>query len=216
MIAESSTELNLNLHDPDVKLMLAVQQDDASAFESLMLRYQGRVLSLLRHIVGDRDLAEDLTQDVFLRVYRARKGYKPGAKFSTWLFTIANNVALNALRTRKRRPEVQLGIRQNDTNRSDPLLLAEDSILAASSTIPTRHLDRLELKQMVQLAIEALSERQRMAVLLHKFEGMSYVDIAEVMEMTPQGVKSLLCRARMNLRDTLHAYVQRGDRVKEP
>lgn len=215
MIAQSSAEINLNLNDPDVRLMLAVQQDDASAFEELMLRYQARVLSLLRHLIGDRDIAEDLTQEVFLRVFRARKNYKPGAKFSTWLFTIANNVALNALRTRKRRPEVQLGVARNDATRSDPLMLAEDTILASSGTIPARRLDRLEMKQMVQLAVEALSDRQRMAVLLHKFEGMSYIDIAQVMEMTPQGVKSLLCRARMNLRDLLQAYVQRGDKVKE-
>lgn len=212
MISDSSA--NLNLQDPDVRLMLAVQQDDASAFEELMIRFQGRVLSLLRHIVGDRDQAEDLTQEVFLRVYRARKSYKPGAKFSTWLFTIANNVALNALRTRKRRPEVQLGVSRNDATRSDPLLLAEDSILAGSSAIPTRQLDKLEMKQMVQLAVDALGERQRMAVLLHKFEGMSYIDIAQVMDMTPQGVKSLLCRARMNLRDILESYMEKGKKVQ--
>lgn len=211
MIVESSAEINLNLRDPDVRLMLAVQQDDATAFEELMLRYQGRVLSLLRHIVGNRDLAEDLTQEVFLRIYRARKTYKPGAKFSTWLFTIANNVALNTLRSRKRKPEVQLGVSKNDASRSDPLLLAENSILASSSTIPARRIDKLELKQMVQLAIESLGERQRMAILLHKFEGMSYIDIAEIMDMTPQGVKSLLCRARINLRDVLQSYVNRGE-----
>lgn len=216
MIAESSTELNLNLRDPDVRLMLAVQQDDAAAFEELMLRYQGRILSLLRHIVGNRDTAEDLAQEVFLRVYRARKSYKPGAKFSTWLFTIANNVALNSLRSRKRKPEVQLGISKNDASRSDPLLLAENSILASSGAIPTRRVDKIELKQMVKLAIESLGERQRMAVLLHKFEGMSYIDIAEIMDMTPQGVKSLLCRARINLRDALQAYMIRGNLPLNP
>ena len=83
--------------------MLQVRDDDAQAFEELMLRYQNRVLSLLAHLVGRRDLAEDLTQEVFLRVYRARKRYVPGAKFSTWLFTIAGNVASNALRTKSRR-----------------------------------------------------------------------------------------------------------------
>ena len=76
-----------------------------------MLRYQSRVLSLLAHLVGGRDLAEDLTQEVFLRVYRARKRYIPGAKFSTWLFTIAGNVASNALRTKSRRKEVRLAPR---------------------------------------------------------------------------------------------------------
>lgn len=215
MIAESSTQLELNLNDPDIRLMLAVQQDDASAFEELMLRFQGRVLSLLRHLVGNRDTAEDLTQEVFLRVYRARKNYKPGAKFSTWLFTIANNVALNALRSKSRKPEVQLGVSRNDASKSDAILLAENSILASSGMIPARRIDKQELKEMVRLAIDSLGERQRMAVLLHKFEGMSYIDIAEIMEMTPQGVKSLLCRARINLRDALQAYMQRGERPQE-
>lgn len=214
MISESSVKLNLNLQDPDVRLMIAVQQDDAVAFEELMLRYQGRILSLLRHLIGDRDLAEDLTQEVFLRVFRARKTYRPEAKFSTWLFTIANNVAFNALRTRHRRPEVQLGFARNDASASDPLLAAEDSIPASSATIPTRRMDKLEMKQMVRLAVAALGDRQRMAVLLHKFEGLSYVEIAAIMDMTPQGVKSLLCRARLNLRDSLQAYMQRGETVQ--
>ncbi len=216
MISESSASLtaNRNLHDPDVQLMLAVQRDDASAFEELLLRYQGRVLSLLRHIVGHRDLAEDLTQDVFLRVFRARQSYQPGAKFSTWLFTIAHNVALNSLRSQKRRPEVQLGIsRHHDAPEDDTLIMAEDSILASSGAIPTKRLERLETRQMVQLALNALNERQRMAILLQKFEGMDYAEIAQVMEMTPQAVKSLLCRARLSLRDILQAYIQRGDNV---
>ena len=95
--------------------MLQVRDDDAQAFEELMLRYQNRVLSLLAHLVGKRDLAEDLTQEVFLRVYRARKRYVPGAKFSTWLFTIAGNVASNALRTKSRRKEVHLAPRPSDS-----------------------------------------------------------------------------------------------------
>ncbi len=209
---ESST--NPNLRDPDVQLMLSVQNDDAAAFEELMLRYQGRVLSVLRHLIGNREQAEDLAQEVFLRIYRARKNYHPEAKFSTWLFTIVNNVALNAIRSRSRKPEVQLGTATNP-NESGPMTSAEEMIMASSGAVPARQLDKLEMRQMVQLAVDALGERQRMAVLLHRFEGMSYIDIAEVMEMTPQGVKSLLCRARMNLRDALQPYVQgEGHRVK--
>ncbi len=202
--------------DPDVKLMLAVQRDDASAFEELMLRYQGRVVSLLRHLVGNRDQAEDLTQEVFLRVFRARKSYVPGAKFTTWLFTIAHNVALNALRSRQRRPEVQLGFSRNniDMTESQAVTAAEESIVASSGTIPARRLERLETRQMVRVAIEALNEHQRMAILLHKFEDMSYADIAEVMDMTPQAVKSLLCRARLSLRHSLQMYVHRGESVQ--
>ncbi len=213
-IVSTVSSANPNLRDPDVQLMLSVQQDDAAAFEELMLRYQGRVLSVLRHLLGNRDQAEDLTQEVFLRVYRARKTYNPDAKFSTWLFTITNNVALNALRSRHRKPEVQFGAASPGPNESGPMNNVEDSIMASSASVPSRQLDKLEMRQMVQVAVDALGERQRMAVLLHKFEGMSYLDIAEVMEMTPQGVKSLLCRARMNLRDALQPYMQGGERVK--
>ena len=89
--------------DPDVRLMLEVRDGSAAAFEELVLRYQGRLVRVLEHLVGGRDLAEDLAQEVFLRVFRARRQYVPGAKFATWLFTIANNVASNALRDRSRR-----------------------------------------------------------------------------------------------------------------
>ena len=205
---------NPNLQDPDVQLMLSVQRDDAAAFEELMLRYHGRVLSLLRHQMGNHDLAEDLTQEVFLRIYRARKSYHPDAKFSTWLFTIMNNVALNALRSRQRKPEVQFGSVASASNDSGPMSWAEDCITASSGLVPCRQLDKLELRQMVQIAVAKLNENQRMAVLLHKFEGMSYIEIAKSMQTTPQAIKSLLCRARMNLRDSLQPYMQGGERVK--
>ncbi len=198
------------IHDPDVRLMIAVQNDDATAFEELVLRYQGRLVSILRHLVSDPDQAEDLAQEVFLRVYRARKNYQPGSKFSSWLFTIANNVALNSLRTKRRRPESQFALVRGDPAQSGENRTMGDMIQATSGTIPARALDNLEMKQMVRLAVESLGERQRMAVLLHKFEGMSYAEIAEIMEMTPQGVKSLLCRARMSLRDLLQPYIEQG------
>lgn len=186
--------------------MLQVRDNDAQAFEELMQRYQNRVLALLTHLVGSRDLAEDLAQEVFLRVYRARKRYVPGAKFSTWLFTITGNVASNALRTKARRKEVHLEPRPND---SAPHSL-DAMALAASGMMPTRQLDKAELCAAVQQAVGMLSDRQRMAVLLAKFEHFSYVDIGAVMDMSPQAVKSLLSRARLNLRESLQPYLERG------
>ncbi len=206
MSVSDSTAERYTLADPDVRLMLQVRENDAQAFEELMLRYQNRVLSLLAHLVGSRDLAEDLTQEVFLRVYRARNRYTPGAKFSTWLFTIAGNVASNALRSKSRRKEVNLAPRPND---SAPQSL-EAVALAASGMMPTRQLDKAELCNAVQQAVGSLSDRQRMAVLLAKFEHMSYVDIGSVMDMSPQAVKSLLSRARTNLRESLQPYLDRG------
>src|ERR1043166_3730753 len=101
------------LRDPDVALMLRVRADKDGAFEELVERYQHRLVALMCHTLGSSAEAEDLAQEVFLRVYRARKKYRPRSKFSTWLFTIANNLALNALRTRQRRPVVPLDVRDS-------------------------------------------------------------------------------------------------------
>lgn len=187
--------------------MMAVREGDAQAFEELVLRYQGRLVSVLEHLVGSRDQAEDLAQEVFLRVYRARQSYEPGAKFSTWLFTIANNLASTALRTRSRRREVSLASRESGSGSAARM----DALVQASSgQMPARQLDKAEMRQIVQLAIESLNERQRMAVLLNKFEGMSYGDIAAAMELTPKAIKSLLSRARLNLREVLEPYLEHG------
>ena len=197
--------------DPDVRLMLRVAEGDALAFEELMRGYQSRVVGVLAHLVGRRDMAEDLAQDVFLRVYRARERYVPASKFSTWLFTITNNVALNALRGLSRRKEVNLTSKRTDESGSNPI---EAAALAASGLMPTRQLDKSEMSEVVRLAVESLNERQRMAVLLAKFEHMSYAEIGEVMEMTPQAIKSLLSRARTNLRTILEPYLEQGEAIK--
>src|SRR5512144_1136113 len=110
MIGESSSQLVLR--DPDVRIMLRVRQDDESAFAELVELYHHRLVTVMHHLVGNVDEAEDLAQEVFLRVYRGRKKYHPRAKFSTWLFTIANNLAINALRSRQRKPVVPLDVRE--------------------------------------------------------------------------------------------------------
>lgn len=189
--------------------MLEVRDDNAAAFEELMLRYQGRLLTVLEHLVGSRDLAEDLTQEVFLRIYRSRKSYVPGAKFSTWLYTIANNAASNALRRRSRRREVSLKVRDGDSSATNAL---EKMVQASSGMMPTRQLDKAEMREVIRIALESLNDRQRMAVLLSKFEEMSYADIAGAMQLTPQAIKSLLSRARVNLREVLEPYLEHGDR----
>ncbi len=211
MAVTDSTALRYELQDPDVRLMLEVRDDNAAAFEELMLRYQNRLISVMEHLVGRRDMAEDLTQDVFLRVYRARKRYVPGSKFSTWLFTIANNVGLNALRSLARRHEVHLSPREGGASGGNPI---EQMIQAASGLMPARQLDKAETRDIVRIAIATLGERQRMAVLLCKFENLSYAEIAEVMDLSPQAVKSLLSRARGNLRDVLEPYLSHGARPK--
>ena len=195
--------------DPDVRLMLDVREGSAVAFEELVLRYQGRLLTVLRHLVGNREQAEDLAQEVFLRVYRARESYEPDAKFSTWLFAIAHNVAANARRSQSRRHETTISSRDSGPMGARPF---EKMLLASSGQMPARQLAKAEMREIVLMALESLGERQRMAVLLSKFEEMSYAEIAAVMEMSPQAIKSLLSRARENLRDVLLPYVEHGER----
>ncbi len=187
--------------------MLEVRDGSATAFEELVMRYQARLVRVLEHLVGRRELAEDLAQEVFLRVYRFRQQYVPGAKFATWLFTIASNVASNARRDRARRPEVTLAGSESGSLGVRPL---DRLVQATSGAMPTRQIDKAEVREVVRMAMDSLSERQRLAVLLNKFEGMSYADIANTMELSPQAVKSLLSRARENLRQMLEPYFEDG------
>lgn len=195
--------------DPDVRLMLQVRDDNAAAFEELVLRYQNRLLTVLERLVDDPETAEDLAQEVFLRVYRARKTYTPNAKFVTWLFTIATNLASNARRSSTRRKEVNLAPRPNEDSAAFSL---DKLALAASGMMPTRQFDKTEMAGIVRLAMESLTEQQRTALVLSKFEEMSYLDIAETMQMSVQAIKSLLWRARESLRQVLEPYVRDGSR----
>lgn len=205
MVITDTTAQRYTAQDPDVRLMLKVRDDDAAAFEQIVNNYQHRLVSLMTHLVGKRDMAEDLAQDVFLRVYRARKKYIPGSKFSTWLFTIANNVASNARRSLARRQEVNLAARNSGEENFNGL---EAQALAASGQMPTRQLDKEELRDIVNLAVATLDDRQKMAVLLNKFEHLSYEEIGEVMQLSTSAVKSLLSRARGNLRDVISPYMK--------
>jgi RNA polymerase sigma-70 factor (ECF subfamily) len=207
LIATQSGAQRSALHDPDVRLMLEVRDGSAAAFEELMLRYQNRLVTVLEHLVGGRDLAEDLAQEVFLRVYRARASYTPDARFSTWLFKIANNVATNALRNRSRRREVQF---ISQPTESGGVRTLDDVAQAASGLMPSRQIDKLELREVVRHAVTQLNERQRLAVLLSKFEQMSYEEIAATMGISVQAVKSLLFRARETLRGVLEPYLNQG------
>ncbi|QEG38988.1 RNA polymerase sigma factor [Roseimaritima ulvae] len=195
--------------DPDVRLMLRVKDDDAGAFEELVQRYQGRLVRLMEHLGPRRDLADDMTQEVFLRVFRARKSYQPGAKFSTWLFTIAGNVARNTARSTGRRREVSEVDAGGNHSGSQPAMLASVAV-DASGLMPTRVIEGAERAEVVRAAVQMLSDRQREALLLSKFEGLSYLEIAEVMQLTTKAVKSLLSRARVNLKELLVPYVDAG------
>ncbi len=207
---ESSTQLALR--DPEIRLMLRVREDDAGAFEELVELYQQRLVALMHHLVGNAEEAEDLAQEVFLRVYRSRKKYRPRSKFSTWLFTIANNLALNALRSRQRKPTLSLPAQDSGPLGPRPA----EQLVPDRGSGPMRRLERQELTERIRQALEGLNERQRMAVVLNKFEDLNYAEIAEVMGLTTKAVKSLLSRARENLRAALSSYIYMdGEHARE-
>jgi len=184
--------------DPEVMQMLEVRNGDPEAFARLVACYWSRVFGRLYRQVGDREEAEDLTQDVFLRLYRYRNRYEPRAKFATWLFHITQNVARNALRSRRRRPCMPLGALAGDNEQ--PFL---DKILPDRSESPSRPLEREELAHQVRTAVSSLGERQREALEMHQFGDRTYNEVAEEMDMTPKAAKSLLYRARIQLRECL-------------
>ena len=203
-MATGQTSAMMAVRDPDVRLMLRVRdQDDPAAFAEIVERFQHRIVAVMHHLVGTKEESEDLAQEVFLRVYRTRKKYTPKAKFSTWVFTIANNLAINALRDRKRRPHIQL-----NASDSGPLGPRPAEQLASERDRPPAHqIQQEELAAVVRRALDELNERQRVAVVLNKFEDMGYAEIADVMGLSTMAVKSLLNRARTRLRDMLQAYI---------
>lgn len=202
--ATHQIDQNAWLRDPDVQRMLRVRDDDEAAFGELVEAYQNRLIGIFTHVLHDSAAAEDLAQEAFLRVYRARHRYQPTAKFATWLFRIANNLATNRLRSLSRRKEVSM--KAADSGQQS-LPTPEQLAAEKSALMPTRQLDKQEMREVVRQSLDTLNDRQRMALLLNKFEHMSYADIAASMDLSVQAVKSLLTRARENLRLQLEPYL---------
>lgn len=190
--------------DPSTALMVRVRDGDAEAFARLVSLWQDRLVTLFLHQTGDHATAEDLAQEVFLRVYRARGSYQPTAKFTTWIHTIAGNVASDLRQRAYRRREHGL---PPSVSASTSGIGLDQLAIAASGLMPARVADRSELRAVVQRALAALNDRQRMAVLLAKFEHCSYEEIAASMGLSVPAVKSLLFRARDQLRTALAPYL---------
>jgi RNA polymerase sigma-70 factor (ECF subfamily) len=196
----------------DVELMLAAGAGDEGAFGELVGRHRNAIVNLTYRYLGNRADAEDLAQDVFLKVYRARKRYRPEAKFTTWLYRVAVNACLNEVRNRKHRP----------THGAAPLTSGDEeggfipALADAASESPADFTVRSELAALVREAVDDLPERQRLALLLNKFHGLSYEELATSLDMTIPGIKSLLVRARENVRRRIEPYLKSGaDRWSE-
>lgn len=184
------------LSDPQVVLMLRVQGGDDEAFAQLVRELRPRVYGYFVRLVRNRTEAEDLAQEVFLRLFRSRISYKPKARLSTWVYHITQNVARNALRSQRRRPTLPV-----DFSRADELFLS------APEVPPSLPLERDELAQLVRAAVGELADRQRVAVTLHQLEGWTYNEVADRLGMSPKAAKSLLYRARNQLREALAPVV---------
>ena len=189
------SDVPAGVDDPDATLMTRVGRGDLSAFRALVDKYQGPLVHFLYHVLLDHGEAEDAAQDVFLKVYRAAERYRPDAKFATWFYRIATNTALNVLKTRTRRPTVSL----------DALLeqRGPDTWPPSPQIGPDRQAERDQLIRAVGHAFRRFPDRQRMAVVLHRFEGLSYREISEVLSTSVDAVDALLRRAKADLREAL-------------
>lgn len=190
--------------DPDAALMQAFQRGDEAAFETLVDRHRERVFRLARRYLRDETAADDLTQETFLRVYRSKHTWRPEAKFSTWLYRVTANACLNELRARRARKGVESTAPSGPGG--DPLPEGADP----RATDPGDAVLKGELATVVRAAVDALPEDQRLAVMLSKYEGLSYRELADAMERSVPAVKSLLVRARENLRTALEPYLDRA------
>jgi RNA polymerase sigma-70 factor (ECF subfamily) len=181
--------------DPDAVLMVEVCGGHEPSFDTLLQRHRSTVVNHLYRLVRDRAVAEELAQDVFLRVYRFRNRYQPDAKFSTWLFRITTNVALNWRRdTRREATHLRLDASSHENRRIQ--------VLDQNPRVDQRLLNEHRARE-IREAIEALPPKQLAAVLMHKYEGMDYVQIAEVLGCSIPALKSLLFRAYETLRRRL-------------
>jgi RNA polymerase sigma-70 factor (ECF subfamily) len=183
--------------DLDTELMLAVQRDDSNSFGVLLNRNRNMVVQYLARMVQNRAVAEELAQDVFIRVYKSRLSWEPTARFSTWLYRIMTNVALNHFRDEKRaQNNISLDVQDAPHVRReahDHSPLVEDRLVSEV------------LAAQVRRAIRSLPPKQRAAVIMHKYHDLDYAQIAKVLGCTPSAVKALMFRAYETLRVRLHA-----------
>ncbi len=189
--------------DPDVALMLRVQGGDQAAFQELFRKLGPRVLQYARRFVGSEAQAEELTQDVFVQVFRFRHRYRPQSRLSTWVFTIATNLCLNELRRPERQLRVDIWDQRGEAEerREGPQLPDPDA------RTPEERAAARELTGHLEVAVAALPPKQRAALLLSRVDGLAYRDVAEALGCTEGAVKALLFRATQSLKKTLRDHL---------
>ena len=188
----------------DVDVMLRVKTGDESAFAYLVQKYRRPMVGFMYRLCHNPSTAEELAQEVFLRVYRSRTTYEPSAKFTTWLYRIATNLAVNHARdTRHERPENTVRLDEPDQETGTTPDLADESLSAEENILKRERLAAIRSK------VNALPERQRVAVIMHKYQQMDYREIAGVLKLSESATKSLLFRAYETLREQLKEFVSR-------
>ena len=186
----------------DAEVMLRVAAGDDAAFDYLVEKFRRPMNSFMYRMTRNQAVAEELAQEVFLRVYRSRQTYAASAKFTTWLYRIATNLAVNHARdTRHERPENTVNIDEPDTETGMTVDVADRGLNAEQQIL------RRERLAAIKREVEALPERQRAAVLMHKYQNMDYKQIAAVLNLSESATKSLLFRAYETLRETLKKFI---------
>lgn len=186
----------------DAEIMLRVKTGDESAFTFLVQKYRRQMVGFMYRMCHNPAAAEELAQEVFLRVYRSREKYEASAKFNTWLYRIATNLAVNHARdTRHERAENTVRLDEPDQETGTTPDLADDSLTVEEQML------RRERMAAIRRRVQALPERQRMAVIMHKYQQMDYREIADVLKLSESATKSLLYRAYETLREQLRELV---------
>ncbi|MGB8466788.1 MAG: sigma-70 family RNA polymerase sigma factor [Terrimicrobiaceae bacterium] len=183
----------------DVTLMLRVKTGDVEAFEVLVVRHQHSVVGTAAKMLGCAAEAEDIGQQVFIRVWKSAARYEPSAKFTTWLMTITRNLVFNEMRRRRRANLLPLEADQDDA--------APRQFADGEAPAPSKELLDAELNGAINAAIAGLPENQRVAIVLRRYEGMPYEEIAQVLRTSVPAVKSILFRARSELKERLKKYL---------
>ncbi len=186
----------------DAEVMLRVAAGDDNAFDYLVEKYRRSMISFMYRMTHNQAVAEELAQEVFLRVYRSRQSYAASAKFTTWLYRIATNLAVNHARdTKHERPENVVNIDEPDNDTGLTMDVPDSSLNVEQNIL------RRERLAAIRRQVEALPERQRMAVIMHKYQDLDYKQIAAVLKLSESATKSLLFRAYETLRETLKQFI---------
>lgn len=182
-------------YDEDITLMLKVKKGDILAFEQIMKKYEKSVINTIYRFIGNRIRAEEIAQEVFIKVYNSAKRYRPKAKFSTWLYKIVTNICLDDIRKKKDIPNFSFHTEIPDINQIPPNI----------------NLERKESDCYVRNAIRSLPKRQRIAVILREYNGFSYKEISKTLRCSTKAVESLLYHAKLSLKEKLVPYFEKSE-----